>query len=68
MAASYRRACALVALNDNPGSGDSPEDIAGYVTVGLVADIWDKTSAEVAQAVAKIRRAEGLPVGASDTE
>jgi fructose-1,6-bisphosphatase len=59
--ASYREAIAWIAHNDNAGNDDSEEDVAGYVTVGLVADLFGKTDAEVAAAVMRIRRK--LPAG-----
>lgn len=60
---SYREAVAWIALNDNAGGGDSPEWIAGYVTTGLVADLFGCPQEEVAADVARVRRREGLGVG-----
>ena len=53
--ASYREAIAWIAHNDNAGNGDSEEDVAGYVTVALVSDIFWKGEAEVAAAVMRVR-------------
>jgi hypothetical protein len=52
--ASYKSAVSWIAYNDEPGEPD-PEVLAGLVSVCLVADLWQKTPEEVAQAVLKVR-------------
>lgn len=56
MRASYRAACQWIADNDNSGSNDTSQEIEGYITAALVADIFGKTPEAVALTVAKIRR------------
>lgn len=51
----YKFAVAWVAENDNAGNGDSVEDIQSYITTALVADIYGKDDAKVAQDIAKYR-------------
>ncbi len=51
---SYKRAIEIIALNDEPGITD-PMDIAGMISVQLVADLWGKDAEDVALAVSKFR-------------
>ncbi|QDF14273.1 hypothetical protein vBDshSR4C_025 [Dinoroseobacter phage vB_DshS-R4C] len=61
--ASYRHAVRWIAHEDNPGGGDSADDIAGYLTAHLVADLFGVASTDlVAQDVARERRKAGLVV------
>jgi len=66
--ASYREAVEWIALND--GAGDpgalSPEDVACQLSVMLVADLWRKSTLEVARAVVRWRKkhcSEWYPTG-----
>lgn len=52
---SMQKAIDWIAFNDNEGSGDDPKEIAGYMTVCLVADIWNIPRNQLAQAVWSIR-------------
>lgn len=61
--ATLLEACHWIALNDNAGGGDSVEDIAGYITTGMVSDLFGSTMAKVALEVARIRRDNKLEVG-----
>lgn len=60
----YSAAVYWVAHNDNAGAGDSRATIAGYLTTGLVADLWNISAEQVAQDVATERENRGLKVGA----
>ena len=60
--ARYLDAVRWIAVNDEDGSGHSVEEIAGYLTVALVADVWTKDVEVVAEDVAGMRSAFGLPV------
>jgi len=40
-----------IALNDAAGDNQSAEDMVGYVSVALVADLFDKSPEEIAQRV-----------------
>lgn len=53
--AKYYDALRWIADNDNPGDDESAETIQGYLTVHLVADVWQRTTAEVAGSVFAIR-------------
>lgn len=48
--ASYRKAIEWIAENDEPGE-TSNEVMAGYATVQLVAELWNKPISVVAIAV-----------------
>lgn len=48
---AFRDAVAWIAYNDAPGDDDPPETLAGYLTVLLVADLFDVPAAQVASAV-----------------
>lgn len=58
----YLTGVTVIALNDNTGNGDSVEEIASYISTGVVASMWDFTDEEVAADIAKIRRQNGLEV------
>lgn len=53
--ARYKEAVDWIAFNDNAGSEDQCEDIQGYITVALVADIFGKEDSKVAADVARVR-------------
>lgn len=57
--ASYRDAVDWIAQNDESGSEDTPEQISGYASVVLVADLFDVDSIKVAGAVYNKRIALG---------
>mgnify|MGYP001591517291 CR=1 FL=1 len=59
----YWEAVRWVAENDNAGNGDSEDDIAGYVTTLLVADLFDVDNKQVAADIVTERRSTGLTVG-----
>lgn len=58
MRASYRHAVQWIAVNDNAGNGDTEEEVRGYVTTGLVADLFGKTDEQVARDVMRARQKE----------
>lgn len=58
----YVRAIRFIAMNDNSGSGDSVDEIAGYVTTVLVSECHKISAQRVANDVALIRVREGLLV------
>ncbi len=55
----YRFAVEWIALNDGPGDSDAldPEAVQDLVSIALVADMFGKSTLEVAQAVVKYRQA-----------
>ena len=53
----YKFGVAWIARNDNAGNGDGVAEIAEYVTVLLLADLFGKTEAAVAADVFKAREA-----------
>ncbi len=55
---SYDYACAWVALNDNQADGSDIPGIAQYLSTTLVADLFGKSTDQVAHYVAAMRRAE----------
>lgn len=59
---TYRAAVEWIAHEDNAGSGDTLEDVAGYISTGLVADLFGAESEDVAADVIRERRKAGLPV------
>ena len=61
--ASYREGVAWIAMNDETGSGHSAEDIAGYVSTLLLADLFNVEPEKVASDVASFRRLQGFKVG-----
>ncbi len=58
--ASFKAAVAHIALNDDPGSDDAlnEEAVQGYLTVGLVADIFGVDTEYVARCVVMRRKRE----------
>ncbi len=46
-----------IALNDNSGNGDSLLEVAGYVSVVMLAHVYDVPAIKIAEAVMKIRGA-----------
>ena len=57
--ASYRDAIAYIALNDAPGDVSDVDELMGFVSVGLVAAIFDKDQETVARAVFNYRAKNG---------
>lgn len=53
----YTDAVEWIALNDEPTIED-PSVIFGFVTVGLIADVFGKDQMTVAEDVAKVRQLE----------
>lgn len=62
MAARYRDAIAWIAENDEPLEGD-PNVIEGLISVGLVADLWQKAPAMVANDILRYRQRAALRAG-----
>lgn len=60
---SYREAIAWIAQNDEPSDLDV-DNVAGYISTTLIADLWRKDPIEVATAV--VRKREQLGLGADD--
>ncbi len=54
--ASYREGVWWVAFNDDPGQLDA-EEVRGFVSVLLLADLFGKDEAHVARDVVRLRRA-----------
>lgn len=61
----YREAVYWIAVNDNPGdpmyqdsAPDGPDEIAGYVSTLLVADLFGADPELVAKDVDRVRRKE----------
>lgn len=52
----YREAVTWIALNDNAGNGDAIDDIAGYISTCLVADLFRKEPYIVACAIMRERQ------------
>jgi hypothetical protein len=57
--ASYREAVEWIALNDEP-TGGVLEDVAGYISTLLIADLFGKDPQDVAAAIIRVRVKEGL--------
>lgn len=57
--ASYRAGVAWIALNDEPDSLD-PDDVAGYISTTLLADLFGKEPIEVGRAVVRYRERNGV--------
>ena len=55
----YRFAVAWIAQNDNAGNGDSIEEIAGYVSTLLLADLAEKDPDKVARDIMQVRSEHG---------
>lgn len=53
--ASYRFGVEWIALNDSAGDNHSEHDIATYVSVLLLADLFDVDPARIAAEIIKIR-------------
>lgn len=53
--ASYMKAVAWIANEDAPGDDDDVEILSGYLTVCLVADLFDKEPGKVAADVHRYR-------------
>jgi hypothetical protein len=53
----YKFGVAWIAENDGPGDNDNAETIAGYISVLLLADLFHKEAAAVAQDVVRYRHA-----------
>lgn len=65
--ASYREGVEWIAMNDNvgddgPGEPDAERNVAGYISTGLLAALFDVEPARVARDVMRIRRRE-FPTG-----
>lgn len=60
--ASYRNAVALIALNDGPGEpwARDVEQVAGMMSVTLVADLFGVTEERVARDVVACREREDI--------
>lgn len=56
--ASYRHAVDWIALNDSAADGADVNEIDGYPTTLLVADLFDVTTERVARDIARVRIAE----------
>ena len=56
--ASYRKGVEWIALNDEPDTMDVDE-IAGFISTALLADLFGKDEHEVAKAVARWRERNG---------
>lgn len=52
--ASYRKGVEWIAYNDEPFDRDV-ESIAGYISTLLLADLFGKPAAEVAEAIRRVR-------------
>jgi hypothetical protein len=52
--ASYRDGVEWIAFNDEPGSRDA-EEVAGYVSTCLLADLFGKDRATVAKDIVRAR-------------
>jgi hypothetical protein len=52
-----------IAQNDNSGNGDEVNDIAGYISTLLVADLWHQEPKVIAHIICSVRKRLGLPVG-----
>ena len=57
--ARYKDAIEWIAANDNAGNGDSLDEIAAYISVALVADVWGVPDGVVAEAVRAARHRAG---------
>lgn len=72
--ASYRAAVEWIALNDDAGNGDTAEIVADYVSVGLIADIFEVPAEKLAADIMRVRAREITPpripdiVGAARSE
>lgn len=55
---SYRSAIEYIALNDAPGDEPDVEEMTGFISVGLVSEIFDVPQEKVAQDVWNYRKKE----------
>lgn len=55
------KAIRWIAYNDNEGSGDTAQEISGYLTACLVADVWNINRLNLAEYIRALRTAQGLP-------
>lgn len=55
---SYRFGVEWIALNDNAGNGDSAEDVAGYISTALLADLFGVDTSKVAADIMRVRERE----------
>ncbi len=55
---TYQEAVAWIADEDSPGDEGDAEEISGYLTACLVADLFDVTSEKVARDVVALRKAK----------
>lgn len=60
--ASYRAGVAWIAWNDSAGEADAlvPEDVAGLISVGLLADLFGKDTLDVAKDIVHYREKNGV--------
>ena len=49
--ASYKFGIAWIALNDNPGDEEGLEEVSGYISTALLADLFSVHQKKVAQDV-----------------
>ena len=59
---SYRFGIWWIAQNDNAGDNDGIEDIACYISVKLLADLFGKDEIDVASDVFKHRKKIGIEI------
>lgn len=52
--ASYREGVAWIALNDEPGD-DNPDSVSSYISTALLADLFGKTTEQVARDICRYR-------------
>jgi hypothetical protein len=55
MKPTYGAAILWIAENDNDWDNEGAEELSGYISVALVADLFGKSAAEVAQDVYALR-------------
>lgn len=60
---AYMKAITFIALNDESGSGHSPDEIATYITTALVSETWRLSERTVAKEIAFIHERHGIAVG-----
>jgi hypothetical protein len=58
MRASYRKGVAWIAWNDEPEDLD-PENVSGYISTSLLADLFGKDPLDVAKDVVRYRKQQG---------
>lgn len=52
--ASFREGVAWIAWNDEPDERD-PENVAGFISTGLLADLFGKDAEDVAKTIVRFR-------------